>query len=875
MQRSRGKDTHSGTPTNDPRSYQGVIDSEATSNDSITHLQLTIGNQTVQKLMHSVTNESNRAGVQAKLELSQPEDPYEREADKIAEQVMNMPSSLSDSLSGESTISGEMESKINRKSVMQTVTRSYSSTRGSAARDIGLLKGSGSSLDPHIGRFMESRFGYDFRGIRIHTDEDAARSAEAINARAFASGQDIIFSPGYYDPRTLSGQRLLAHELTHVIYHDNAGVILRQINTDATHMSLSPASAVVLSDEELSQQIFAVRQSIQYGIDGPEMDALRTNLQILQSEQARRFIMRPGLQVQTSSAQSIEQRLSNFKQRVLSEGIIRLRQNQKNLAQWRDLVENVFSDPELVRQTYAQLSSDLYRTATETGGIPAYHRWAGTRNPYLREVLQGQVEGRYRACTGCHLEVQAGVRGQSEPHIGLAWQAPVERLQEMAKPSYGMLSTSTNVNAPTLSPTSQGQSSLALDIMSGRSTQMVLEAIQRIRPVFEPLGPYGYDVLPQEVLNVFGNASPQELRAVILEKIDGRISDYGKLQNAIADGDVEYLDLVPILHDLLSTAEPDIRRAVQDEIDWRETKAWLTFGVVLIATLLSFVFPPLGLALAAYQIYSGHTQFQMGRNYMRGRGANDVFTREQQMSGDEMMAMGIFNMGMGAAAFLGSALPVADWSATQLAIRGDLQLAKTLAARAGTISEAELMQLARSGLVRRISHGYLDWRGYRILYRGQGAPSSELLSPLAQQGGLEASQEMYNTLRSLGLSDADIAGYTAKFNFEPVPHGFTQPPMQPNQPLGGVGIPTTRLPNVAATFAKGESGIIYILRVPKNIPVEVGPYGWGQQSVVEFEHVIFHQIASGDIVRVISPTNIPPLRAVFVDGKWSLAPPAP
>jgi hypothetical protein len=64
---------------------------------------------------------------------------------------------------------------------------------------------------------MEARFGHDFSQVRVHTDEPAADSARAVNALAYTVGRDVVFDRGCYAPRTAEGQRLLAHELTHVV----------------------------------------------------------------------------------------------------------------------------------------------------------------------------------------------------------------------------------------------------------------------------------------------------------------------------------------------------------------------------------------------------------------------------------------------------------------------------------------------------------------------------------------------------------------------------------------------------------------------------------------------------------------------------------
>jgi len=70
---------------------------------------------------------------------------------------------------------------------------------------------------------MEPRFGYDFSGVRTHTSAEAAQSAQAVSARAFTAGNHVVFGDGQYQPSTSSGQRLLAHELSHVIQQSSSG----------------------------------------------------------------------------------------------------------------------------------------------------------------------------------------------------------------------------------------------------------------------------------------------------------------------------------------------------------------------------------------------------------------------------------------------------------------------------------------------------------------------------------------------------------------------------------------------------------------------------------------------------------------------------
>ncbi len=79
------------------------------------------------------------------------------------------------------------------------------------------LKQPGQPLNDDTQKFMESRFGHDFSGVRVHTDGRATESARAVNALAYTVGRNVVFGAGQYSPGTIAGKRLLAHELAHTI----------------------------------------------------------------------------------------------------------------------------------------------------------------------------------------------------------------------------------------------------------------------------------------------------------------------------------------------------------------------------------------------------------------------------------------------------------------------------------------------------------------------------------------------------------------------------------------------------------------------------------------------------------------------------------
>ncbi len=88
-------------------------------------------------------------------------------------------------------------------------------------------RGGGHAMDSGVRQQMESGFGRDFSGVRVHTDSDADALNKNLNARAFITGSDIFFRGGEYRPGNSSGRELLAHELTRVVQQGGGGKVQR------------------------------------------------------------------------------------------------------------------------------------------------------------------------------------------------------------------------------------------------------------------------------------------------------------------------------------------------------------------------------------------------------------------------------------------------------------------------------------------------------------------------------------------------------------------------------------------------------------------------------------------------------------------------
>jgi len=149
-----------------------------------------------------------------RLTISRPDDPSEREAERVADCVMRTATPV---LQRKCASCEEEEHKLHRKALDTPAVDRAAGGAVPAVVHQALEAGGGSPLDPGTRAFFEPRFGTDFEQVRIRSDRQAAEAAAAVNARAFTAAGSIYFASGEYRPQSNAGRRLLAHELTHVV----------------------------------------------------------------------------------------------------------------------------------------------------------------------------------------------------------------------------------------------------------------------------------------------------------------------------------------------------------------------------------------------------------------------------------------------------------------------------------------------------------------------------------------------------------------------------------------------------------------------------------------------------------------------------------
>ena len=180
----------------------------------------------VQRKCAACAEEEER--LQPKLQVNQPGDAYEQEADRVADQVMRMPAADAAITPAPPQISrmcaacAEEDERLQKKATGTNETSGTNEAPGATAAAAptlvhDVLRSPGEPLDPSSRAYFEPRFGRDFGGVRVHRDGQAAESARAVKAQAYTAGQHIAFAADAPAPHSDAGLRLTAHELTHTV----------------------------------------------------------------------------------------------------------------------------------------------------------------------------------------------------------------------------------------------------------------------------------------------------------------------------------------------------------------------------------------------------------------------------------------------------------------------------------------------------------------------------------------------------------------------------------------------------------------------------------------------------------------------------------
>jgi hypothetical protein len=174
-------------------------------------------------------NHDHGRATEATVQVSKPGDWTEREANQVADDVMRSPGTTlppTGAYGGRGPRTATVAAStggigLQANNLSQTKFAS-SAGPGEPVSDTQImlqevLNSPGQAIERGLAFYMGERLRHDFSPVRVHTDAAAAKSARVLNARAYTVGHHLVFAQGQYSPHNPDGQRLLAHELTHVL----------------------------------------------------------------------------------------------------------------------------------------------------------------------------------------------------------------------------------------------------------------------------------------------------------------------------------------------------------------------------------------------------------------------------------------------------------------------------------------------------------------------------------------------------------------------------------------------------------------------------------------------------------------------------------
>ncbi|HET7461251.1 MAG TPA: DUF4157 domain-containing protein [Longimicrobium sp.] len=209
-------------------------------------LARTLGDQRARSLMAG----SRPAAPAAPLAITAPGDAAEREADRAADAVT--------------------------RAAPAQVRRDEAGAGPGVAPPIvhDVLASGGRPLEAGTRERMEEGLGADLGGVRVHTDGQAAESARAVNANAYTVGNDVVFGEGRYAPGSREGDRLLAHELAHVVQQGGgAGAAVVQRQTPAElKASFMDMGGLNLREDDLGRELARRARGGEFGFVLQVMD---------------------------------------------------------------------------------------------------------------------------------------------------------------------------------------------------------------------------------------------------------------------------------------------------------------------------------------------------------------------------------------------------------------------------------------------------------------------------------------------------------------------------------------------------------------------------------------------------------------------------
>lgn len=217
--------------------------------------------------------------LQAKLTIGQANDKYEQEADHVAQDVVqHINASDAVDVSQQPLIQRQLENDLQMHSRLQ---RKAVADGGIVSPDlessINRARGTGQPLDADLQQQMGQAMGADFSGVKIHTTNQADQLNRSVQAMAFTTGQDVFFRQGAYQPKSPAGQKLIAHELTHVVQQTGGQSLVNRIPQAQKKNHINPSTAEQFQQETSAAGVKISSVNLNHNLPIQRLSVANTN----------------------------------------------------------------------------------------------------------------------------------------------------------------------------------------------------------------------------------------------------------------------------------------------------------------------------------------------------------------------------------------------------------------------------------------------------------------------------------------------------------------------------------------------------------------------------------------------------------------------
>ncbi|MDR4492337.1 MAG: DUF4157 domain-containing protein [Candidatus Nitrosocosmicus sp.] len=217
--------------------------------------------------------------IQPKLKISQPNDPLEREADKVAGEVTKTFYDKNNSTHEclecnkypeDELVASDIEPLISL-SKDTVIHKKYENNKNMLNEfwTTNLHKSNGYQLNSTTKKYMEPRFGVDFSSVRIHNDVISDHLNQELGAAAFTYKNHIFFKKDRYEPNTFIGRHLIAHELTHVL--QQRGNIRRKLTNTTNTMKINKEikRLNLITNDQISPNLVQLKPEVEVKTNTP------------------------------------------------------------------------------------------------------------------------------------------------------------------------------------------------------------------------------------------------------------------------------------------------------------------------------------------------------------------------------------------------------------------------------------------------------------------------------------------------------------------------------------------------------------------------------------------------------------------------------